>query len=59
MVVDGGITKNDFIMQHQADVSQLKVIRKHESEVTALGAAIGAGIQAGMWTLENARIQLS
>jgi hypothetical protein len=25
-------------------------VRKQESEVTALGAAIGAGIQAGMWT---------
>ena len=54
MVVDGGITKNSFIMQHQSNISQVKVIRKKENEITAIGAAIGAGIQSGLWTLEQA-----
>ncbi len=43
--VDGGVTVNDFIMQNQADALGTIVERKTESEMTALGCAIAAGIE--------------
>ena len=44
--VDGGVTVNDFIMQNQADALGTVVERKTESEMTALGCAIAAGIRS-------------
>jgi len=45
--VDGGASKNDFLMQFQADISDLKIIRGKINETTALGAAFLAGLAVG------------
>jgi glycerol kinase len=42
--VDGGITKSDYMMQIQADVSQIEVVLPRETETTAFGAALIAGL---------------
>jgi glycerol kinase len=47
--VDGGATVNDFLMQFQSDILQLKVIRPRITETTALGAAYLAGLAVGYW----------
>ncbi len=47
--VDGGASKNNFLMQFQADLLQTKVLRPLISESTALGAAFLAGLALGFW----------
>ena len=47
--VDGGATRNDVLMQIQADMLGMPVERHAVAEATALGAAICAGETAGMW----------
>ncbi|QHA03476.1 glycerol kinase GlpK [Streptomyces broussonetiae] len=47
--VDGGMTKNKLLMQHQADVLGVPVIRPRVSETTCLGAAYAAGLATGVW----------
>jgi glycerol kinase len=47
--VDGGASANDYLMQFQADLLQFPVRRPHMAETTALGAAMLAGINAGLW----------
>lgn len=47
--VDGGATANDLLMQFQADVLQVKVVRPEVTEVTAIGAAYLAGLAIGFW----------
>jgi glycerol kinase len=47
--VDGGMTGNDLLMQHQADVLGVPVIRPRVSETTCLGAAYAAGLATGVW----------
>ena len=47
--VDGGMTANDLLMQIQADVLGVPVIRPRVSESTALGAAYAAGLAVGYW----------
>ncbi|MFI9253158.1 glycerol kinase GlpK [Streptomyces sp. NPDC053069] len=47
--VDGGMTKNNRLMQHQADVLGVPVIRPRVSETTCLGAAYAAGLATGVW----------
>jgi glycerol kinase len=47
--VDGGASQNDFLMQFQADVLGAPVRRPAVLEVTALGAALLAGLGAGFW----------
>jgi glycerol kinase len=46
---DGGASRNDALMQFQADVLDLAVERPREIETTALGAAMLAGIGTGVW----------
>jgi glycerol kinase len=48
--VDGGATVNDFLMQLQADVVGVPVIRPVVNETTALGAAYAAGLAVGLWS---------
>jgi glycerol kinase len=48
--VDGGAALNDWLMQFQADVLDVKVRRPPMVETTALGAAGLAGIGVGVWT---------
>lgn len=47
--VDGGVTKNDFLMQFQADIINTDVIRPRNIETTAMGAAYLAGLSCGFW----------
>ncbi|GHF10869.1 hypothetical protein GCM10018789_46500 [Streptomyces werraensis] len=47
--VDGGMTRNGLLMQHQADVLDVPVIRPRVSETTCLGAAYAAGLATGVW----------
>lgn len=47
--VDGGMTANHLLMQHQADVLDVPVIRPVISETTCLGAAYAAGLATGVW----------
>jgi glycerol kinase len=47
--VDGGATTNNLLMQLQADVLGVPVIRPVVTEVTALGAAYLAGLAVGFW----------
>jgi glycerol kinase len=47
--VDGGMVFNDLLMQFQADVLGVPVIRPKVAETTALGAAYAAGLATGFW----------
>ena len=47
--VDGGASKNNLMMQFQADVLDTRVIRPKETETTARGAAYLAGLAVGFW----------
>jgi len=48
--VDGGASRNDFLMQFQADILGVPVHRPRNLEVTALGAAGLAGVASGLWS---------
>ena len=48
--VDGGMTGNELLMQFQADVLNVPVIRPAVTETTALGAAYAAGLAVGFWS---------
>ncbi|MEU9100104.1 glycerol kinase GlpK [Streptomyces sp. NPDC048361] len=48
--VDGGMTANALLMQHQADVLGVPVIRPKVAETTCLGAAYAAGLATGVWS---------
>src|SRR3954449_10109816 len=48
--VDGGMTANELLMQFQADVLDVPVIRPAVTETTALGAAYAAGLACGFWS---------
>ena len=47
--VDGGATVNDTLMQLQADILGVEVVRPVVAETTALGAAYAAGLATGFW----------
>ncbi len=47
--VDGGASANDFLMQFQANMLQAPIVRPHNTESTALGAAFLAGLTTGFW----------
>ena len=47
--VDGGMVFNDLLMQFQADVLGVPVIRPTVADTTALGAAYAAGLAVGFW----------
>ena len=48
--VDGGMVANDLLMQIQADILDVPVIRPQVTETTALGAAYAAGLAVGFWS---------
>ena len=54
--VDGGASANNILVQTQADISNIKVIRPTCVETTAMGAAYLAGLATGFW---NTREELS
>jgi glycerol kinase len=47
--VDGGASANNFLMQFQADILGIPVVRPRDIETTALGAAYLAGLATGFW----------
>jgi len=47
--VDGGMVQNDLLMQFQADILDIPVVRPKVAETTALGAAYAAGLAVGFW----------
>jgi len=49
LAVDGGAAANDFLLQFQADILDIPVIRPRVIESTSWGAAAIAGIRAGVW----------
>ncbi len=51
--VDGGASRNDLLMQFQADVLGVPVVRPAVTETTALGAAYLAGLAVGVWSGEE------
>ena len=48
--VDGGASVNDLLMQFQADLLGIPVVRPQVTETTALGAAYLAGLAVGFWS---------
>lgn len=48
--VDGGMTGNNLLMQFQADILDVPVVRPVVRETTALGAAYAAGLAVGYWS---------
>lgn len=61
MLVDGGLTVNDMLMQMQADILAIDVLRPEMRETTALGAAMAAGAAKGInvWDLNLTNKQFS
>ncbi len=47
--VDGGMVVNELLMQFQADILDVAVVRPRVTETTALGAAYAAGLATGYW----------
>jgi glycerol kinase len=48
--VDGGMVYNELLMQFQADILGVNVVRPKVAETTALGAAYAAGLAVGFWS---------
>jgi glycerol kinase len=46
---DGGMVYNELLMQFQADILDVPVVRPKVAETTALGAAYAAGLAVGFW----------
>lgn len=51
--VDGGAARNDLLMQFQADILGVPVVRPEVTETTALGAAYLAGLAVGFWSSQQ------
>ena len=51
--VDGGASKNDFLMQFQADILQVPLMRPSHVEATVQGATMLAAIGQGLWQADN------
>jgi glycerol kinase len=51
--VDGGMVANELLMQFQADLLGVDVVRPKVAETTALGAAYAAGLAVGYWATQN------
>ena len=51
--VDGGAAANEFLMQFQADIIQVPVLRPSCLETTAMGAAFLAGLTVGFWSSQD------
>jgi glycerol kinase len=50
LLADGGASKNDWLMQFQADVLDRQVLRSQTVELSGLGAAFAAGLGCGFWS---------
>ncbi|MDE2232037.1 MAG: glycerol kinase GlpK [Candidatus Omnitrophica bacterium] len=50
LAVDGGACRNDFLMQFQADMLAVSIVRPSMVDTTVAGAAYLAGVSTGLWT---------
>src|SRR6516225_5402087 len=50
LLTDGGASKNDWLMQFQADLLDRQVMRSRTAELSGLGAAFAAGLGSGFWS---------
>jgi glycerol kinase len=61
LFVDGGATRNQFLMQFQADILDIHIHRPFQSESTAFGAALMAGLSVGIYQdlkdIQNLKIE--
>ena len=55
--VDGGMVVNELLMQFQADILDVSVVRPKVTETTALGAAYAAGLATGYWRSTDELVQ--
>lgn len=53
LLADGGASANDALMQFQADLLDIPVVRHRSTDVSALGAASLAGLGAGFWSMAD------
>eukprot|EP01099_Mayorella_cantabrigiensis_P003171 TRINITY_DN246_c0_g1_i2.p1 TRINITY_DN246_c0_g1~~TRINITY_DN246_c0_g1_i2.p1 ORF type:complete len:230 (+),score=63.37 TRINITY_DN246_c0_g1_i2:24-713(+) len=53
LLVDGGMTASPTLLQFQSDILNIPVFRPSNSETTALGAALAAGLASGFYSLES------
>jgi glycerol kinase len=51
--VDGGMVRNELLMQFQADLLGVPVVRPRITETTSMGAAYAAGLAVGFWADEK------
>lgn len=51
--VDGGASENDFLLQYQSDLLDVRVVRPNAKEATALGAARLAGLAVGFYHMDD------
>ncbi len=58
LMVDGGASKNNLLMQFQSDISNTNIIRSKSAEATALGAAYLAGLAVGFFKSEDELLAL-
>ncbi len=59
LMADGGATRNNFLMQFQADILDIPVVRSRASDLSALGAAYLAGLAVGVWQSLDAVSELA
>ncbi len=50
---DGGVSRNNFLLQFMADILDCKVVRAQNPDMTALGAAFLAGLNVGYWAKQD------
>ncbi|RKX81578.1 MAG: glycerol kinase, partial [Spirochaetes bacterium] len=48
--VDGGVSKNNFLINYLSELSEISIIKPKESEITALGGCYLAGLGLGVWS---------
>ena len=59
LAVDGGASRNNFLLQFQSDILDCETVRPQTVETTALGAAFLAGLTSGLWSdLDELRLGL-
>lgn len=51
--VDGGPTRNSYLMQFQSDIASVPVFVPREEELSGMGAAYGAGLGMGIYHMEE------
>jgi len=58
IVVDGGASKSDFLLQMQSNMCQVPVFKPKDTEATCRGAAIAAGLAAGLYDINTLYTQI-